>query len=122
MSWLRLFKFDEKKKINCVLLKITIRGVIKNGCYDSKATAFWGSFFIVLTPTFDYQSSISCEFLFSFVQRTKMTLAFLTFYRFFLEITSFIPSGQIIPCHVTVGKILRFFDLLYHDTNGLLVD
>lgn len=45
MSWLRLFKFDEKKKINCVLLKMTIKGIIQKGCYDSKPQPFGVVFF-----------------------------------------------------------------------------
>ena len=54
----------------------------------------------------------------------QLTLVFSSFYRLFLEITSFFttPIRQIIPCGVAGikdFKMLQFFGLLHHDSISL---
>ena len=77
---------------------------------------------------FDFQTSISCRFLFYFVLFNKLkfwqlVLVFSALYRLYLGITLFCtkPSEQIVYFHVTDVKMLRFF-LFYWITTLLVFD
>ena len=73
-----------------------------------------------LTVNWAYYVSSVWFVLFNEPKLWQLTLVFSAFYRLFLETTSFYttPIGQIIPCHVTKVKILRYLGLLNDDPRG----
>ena len=101
---------------------MNFEGFTQNGCYGNQPQPFEVVFYNI-------DANTSCSFTkqdlivkqaylasFCFVLRfeTKfwqLTLVSSVFYRLLLETTSFhtTPIEQIIPCHVTEAKLLRFF-------------
>ena len=129
-----LFKFGEKRPIVCCCTheqKMNFEGYSKWLLWQP-VTAF-GAFIWYhrrqqplpfYKTRFDFQTSISCRFLFSLFNKLKfwqLVLVFSALYRLYLQITLFCtkPSEQIVYCHVTDVKMLKKFSLLNNDTIGL---
>ena len=118
---------DCTREENIIVLDFT-----QNGCYGNKPQPLE-----ILLDSSDANNS--CSFtkqdmifkqayfvgislvLFSKLKFWQLALVLSAFYRLYLEITLFCnkPSEQIINCHVTDVEMLRFFDLLNNDSNGL---
>ena len=94
-----LFKFGEKRPIVCYCTreqKINFEGFTQNGCYGNRPQPFEVVFYSI-------DANTSCSF-------TKQDLTVKQAYcASFCFVLCNEPIRQIIPCHVTEVKLLRFF-------------
>ena len=131
-----LFNFGEIRSIVCYYTheeKINFEGFTQNGCFGNQPQPLE-----IMVDSTDPNNSWSftkqdlifkqaylvgfCFVLFNKLKFWQLALVYSAFYRLYLEITLFCtkPSEQIVFCHVTDDKMLRyFFSLLNNDTIGL---